>query len=116
MGLPWIRLDTSTFDHPKMLFLVEERQFRPIYVHLSGMAYTGKHGLDGLIPKAALRVIGGTVNDAKKLVEAGLWNEVAGGWEVHGWTEYQFSSSEHEARRQKLSERGRKGAQARWEK
>ena len=35
MGLPWIRLDTSTFDHPKILELVESKQHRAVVVHLS---------------------------------------------------------------------------------
>ena len=39
-----------------------------------------------------------------------------GGWEVHGWKEYQLSGEEHEARRRKLSERGRAAAAARWQK
>ncbi|MEV6555900.1 hypothetical protein AB0M22_09300 [Nocardia sp. NPDC051756] len=117
MGLPWIRLDTSTFDHPKMLDLMDDKQYRAIVVHLAGMAYSGKHGLDGYIPKAALRVIGGTAADVKRLVAADLWDEHdGGGWDVHGWKDYQFSSDEHEARRQRLSERGRKGADALWAK
>lgn len=114
MGLPWIRLDTSTFDHPKFLELSESKNHRAIVVHLAGMTYSGKHGLDGFIPATALRVIGGTTTDAKKLVEAGLWIAAESGWDVNGWKEYQFSSEENEARRKKLSERGRKGAVARW--
>ncbi|AHH20770.1 putative bacteriophage protein [Nocardia nova SH22a] len=114
MGLPWIRLDTSTFDHPKMLELMEAKQYRAIVVHLSGMAYSGKHGLDGFIPKAALRVIGGTAADVRHLIGVGLWDLAENGWDVHGWRDYQFSSEEHEARRQRLSERGRKAAEAKW--
>lgn len=117
MGLPWIRLDTSTFDHPKILELMDDKQWRAIVVHLAGMAYSGKHGLDGFIPKAALRVIGGTAADATRLVAADMWEpHSGGGWDIHGWREYQFSSEEHEARRQRLSERGRKAAATRWEK
>lgn len=115
MGLPWIRLDTSTFDHPKILELMDAKQFRAIVVHLAGMAYSGKHGLDGFIPKAALRVIGGTPADAERLIMADLWiPHDRAGWDVHGWREYQFSSEEHEARKQRLSERGRKAAEAKW--
>jgi hypothetical protein len=116
LGLPWIRLDTTTFDHPKVLELLEAKNFRAIVVHLAAMAYTGKHGLDGFIPRSALRVLGGTVTDANRLVRAQLWDPAEGGWEVHGWREYQYSSEEHEKRRQRLSERGRKGAEAKWAK
>lgn len=117
MGLPWIRLDTNTFDHPKMLDLIEGKQYRAIVVHLAGMTYSGKHGLDGFVPRAALRVIGGTPADAKRLVAAGIWDEHGvTGWDVHGWREYQLSGDEHEQRRQRLSERGRKAAATRWAK
>lgn len=114
MGLPWIRLDTNFFDHPKVLYLVDEKKFRAIFVHLSAMTYSGKHGLDGLVPRPALRRIGGSDADAIDLVDAGLWTVNPGGWEIHGWTEYQLSSTEHEERRKRLSERGRRGAEKRW--
>lgn len=114
MGLPWIRLDTNTFDHPKILELLEGKHFRAVVVYLAMMLYSGKHGLDGFIPRAALRVIGGTAADANKLVAAGLWDKADSGWEIHGWRDYQFTSIEHEERRRRLSERGRKGAEERW--
>lgn len=106
MALPWIRLDTTTFDHPKMLDLIEDKQHRAIVVHLSGMTYTGKHGLDGFIPRAALRVIGGTAGDTKKLIEVGLWRESSGGWEVHGWDEYQVSDDESRNRKSRAKKGG----------
>lgn len=117
MGLPWIRLDTNFFDHPKILELMDTKHFRAVLVCLAGMLYSGKHGLGGYIPKSSLRVIGGTVADANRLVGAGLWEaRDGGGWEVHDWESYQFTSAEHEERKRRLSERGRKGAEARWRK
>lgn len=110
MGLQWIRLDTSTFDHPKMLYLSEDKQYRAIVTHLAAMTYTGKHGLDGFIPRTALRVIGGLPTDAKKLVEVGLWHIAEGGWSINGWDEYQVSDDEAKAR----SDKARKAAQKRW--
>lgn len=116
MGLPWIRLDTTTFDHPKMLSLMDEGHYRAIVVHMSAMTYSGKHGLDGYIPRYVLRVIGGTPEDAERLMNASLWLPAPNGWDINGWKEYQFSSSEEEERRRRLSERGRKAAAARWNK
>lgn len=116
MGLPWIRLDCDTFEHPKILELVDGKHYRAVVVHLSGMLYSGKFGLDGFIPRSALRVIGGTVADANLLVAAELWDVAdAPGWNVHGWNEYQFTSAEHEERKRRLSERGKKAAAKRWE-
>lgn len=106
VGLQWIRLDTTTFDHPKLLELAEEKQYRAIVTHLSGMTYTGKHGLDGWIPRSAMRVIGGQTSDAKKLIEVGLWHEVAGGWAINGWDEYQVSDEESKTRKQRAKKGG----------
>lgn len=116
MGLPWIRLDTTTFDHPKMLSLMDGEHFRSIVVHLSAMTYSGKHGLDGYIPRYALRTIGGEQTDIDLLLDVELWVPAPSGWDINGWKEYQFSSAEEEDRRRRLSERGRKAAEARWRK
>lgn len=116
MGLPWIRLDTSTFDHPKLLSLMDNEEHRAIVVHLAAMTYSGKHGLDGYVPRYALRVLGGRQKDADTLLEVGLWVPAPSGWDINGWREYQFSSHEEEERRRRLSERGRKAAAARWKK
>jgi hypothetical protein len=112
MGLPWIRLDTNTFDHPKLLYLAEDKHHRAIVLHLSGMTYTAKHGLDGFIPRAALRVIGGQISDVNRLILVGLWQEIEGGWTVNGWDEYQVSDAEAQARKEKA----RRAAHERWKK
>lgn len=111
-GLKWIRIDTQMFENPKLLYLKEDKQFRAIVVHLEGMAYSGRHALAGYIPKAALRIIGATAADARRLVEAGLWNPAPGGWEIHDWAEHQLSAEDMEKRR----ERAQKGAKARWDR
>lgn len=111
-GLNWIRLDTNMFENPKLLYLQEDRQFKIIVIHLQGMCYSGRHGLAGYIPKAALRIIGATAADANKLVTAGLWSPAPGGWNVNDWNEYQLADEEAAAR----SEKAQKAAAARWAK
>jgi hypothetical protein len=55
MGLPWIRLDTSMVDNPKVLgLLTETTGHRAAFVWVCCMAYAGKHGTDGFIPREAL--------------------------------------------------------------
>ena len=109
-GLKWIRLDTSMFENPKLLYLQDDKQYRAIVAYLQGMCYSGRHGLAGFIPKAALRVIGATPSDANRLVEEGLWRPAPGGWEINGWDEYQLSNEEATRR----SEKAKKTAAARW--
>ena len=109
-GLKWIRLETTMFENPKLLYLQEDKQHKLIVVHLQGMCYSGRHGLAGYIPKAALRLIGGTSGDANRLVTAGLWTPAPGGWQVNDWDEYQLADEEAAAR----SEKAQKAAAKRW--
>lgn len=112
-NLPWVRFDTSLPDNPKILELVEIKDGRSAaFVYCCSLAYAGKHGTDGFIPKWALSRINGRPVDAVKLVAVRLWNEVDGGWEINGWAERQESTDETQARR----ERAQKAAAARWDK
>lgn len=112
MPLPWVRLDTSFFDHPKILGLVSEGQYRAVVLHLAGMTYAGKHGTDGFIPREALIFLHGRKMDADKLIEAHLWQPNGGGWDINGWDEYQISDDETKKRRDKA----KNAAAVRWSK
>ena len=111
-GLKWIRLETTMFENPKLLYLKEDKQYKAIVVHLEGMSYSGRHGLAGYVPKAALRIIGATSADMEKLVVAGLWTVAPGGWQVNDWNEYQLADEEAQRR----SEKAQKAAAERWRK
>lgn len=110
MPLPWVRLDTTFFDHPKILGLVADNQHRAIVLHLAAMTYAGKHGTDGFIPREALMYLHGRKPDAEQLVRAHLWKENGGGWDINGWDEYQVSDEETQKRRDKA----KNAAAARW--
>ena len=92
-GLPWVRFDTTLPDHPKILQLCSVKDgHRAAFVYCCGLAYAGKHGTDGFIPGEAIDRCNGKPADAARLVDVGLWRTVPGGWEIHGWTEYQQSN------------------------
>jgi len=114
MPLPWVRLDTSMPDHPKILDLIDSHKDgrAAAFVWVCGLAYSGKHGTDGFIPRGALSRCNGRANDAKLLVAAGLWKDEGVGWTIHGWDEYQESTEETKAR----SEKARNAAFIRWGK
>jgi hypothetical protein len=111
-GVPWIRVDTAMFEHPKFLYLEEEGQYKAMIVHLKGMTYSGRHGLAGFVPRVALAMLGACLDDAQTLVDACLWTPQPGGWIMHGWDEYQPVSEEA----QKRSEKAHKAAVVRWSK
>lgn len=114
MSLPWVRLDTAMPDHPKILALVEGHKDgrAAAFVWVCGLAYAGRHGTDGFIPREALGRINGRQADAARLVAAGLWKDDGIGWTIHGWDEYQASDETTKTR----SERARHAAQVRWGK
>lgn len=109
-GLKWIRIDTTMFDNLKFLQLKEDRAYKAIVLHLEGMTYSGRHGYDGYIPKAALRLLGGTRSDIERLQSLNLWVPSPGGWTINDWESYQMSNDEVKQR----TERAREAAVTRW--
>lgn len=111
-NLPWIRLQTTMFEHPKVLNLKEDKHWRAIVAHLEAMTYTGRHALAGYVPKTAVRLLHIQSSDVTKLVAEGLWSPAPGGWQINGWDEYQLADEEALAR----SEKAKKAAAARWDR
>lgn len=113
MGLPWIRLDTTIFDHPKFADLIVDKKWRLIVAHLQGMTYSGKHGLGGHVPSSAVKLMHIAKSDADALVACELWEtDPVDGYRIHGWEERQPSAETWERRR----EAARQNAQKRWAK
>lgn len=114
MALPWVRLDTAMPDNPKILTLADlgDRGLAAAFVWACSLAYSGKHGLDGFIPKSALSRINGKSSHARLLTEHGLWKDEGIGWSINGWDEFQESNEETQAR----SDKARRAALARWGK
>src|SRR5215475_7151013 len=111
--LPWVRLDTSFASNPKLLAMVQEKDgHRAGLVYLCSLGYSGAHGTDGFLPRECLPFIHARAIDAARLVRHGFWREQPGGWLIHGWDEFQESSTETQGRRA----RAQAAAMARWEK
>lgn len=113
MGLPWVRLDTSMPFNPKILDLCLEKDGnRSAFVWVCCLAYAGAHETAGFVPRSAMQIVHGKSADMKRLVTFGLLDEVAGGWDIHGWDEFQVSDETQAKRR----ESAKKAAAARWSK
>jgi hypothetical protein len=112
MTLQWVRLETSLPDHPKVLELINAKKHRAVMAYCLGLAYCGRHELDGYIPKAALPFIHATRHDAEALCMVGLWVPNPTGYEINGWSEFQPTSEE----RAKAKSKAKAAAMARWEK
>lgn len=112
MPLPWIRLDTQFPQNPKVLALVEDKNWRAAFNYVTGLCYSGAHGTDGFLPNLALPGMHATRREAAQLTETGLWVPQPGGWEVNGWSEFQPSSEETAKRKAAAKE----AARIRWAK
>ena len=111
MGLPWVRLDTSMPDNPKILGLLTEKDgHRAAFVWICCLSYAGKHGTDGFIPREAVPRVNARTSDMARLVAAELLTAEAGGWHIHGWDEFQISDADAQKRR----ERAQYAARKRW--
>lgn len=110
MALSWVRLDTGLPDHPKTLALLRGKKHRAALAYIYGLAYSGRHELNGFIPEGALPFIHATRADAMVLCDVGLWHARQGGYEINSWSEHQPSSEESAKRK----ESARKAAMKRW--
>ena len=112
MGLPWIRLENNLAQNPKILHLIEDKQYQAAFAYVCSLGYVGSAGTDGFIPRAALPFVHARPRDAQTLVDVGLWHECAGGWDINGWSDFQPTSEENAQRK----ERAKKAAAHRWSK
>ena len=109
-GLPWVRLDTTFYENPKILALLADRDgWRAAVVYVSALAYAGGHGTDGLIAPYALSRVHGRRSDADRLVRHGLFKPDGDGWRIHDYESMQQTSettAHIRADRQRASAKG----------
>jgi hypothetical protein len=116
--MPWVRIDDSFADHPKVL----QAGLPAIGLYILALSHSGRHLTDGHISQEFVRQKAGRHAGqlADTLVQAGLWELNGDGWDIHDYLDFNPSGSEVRARREEVSrvraEAGRKGARARWQK
>lgn len=118
-GLPWFRMDTDIYVNDKILEIVDEHGTKgkaAIAVYLFALAYSSAHLTDGLVKRGILRAVHGSPQDARLLVDAGLFETHPDGWIIHSYYAHQPSRKTAEELSQERAENGRKGAEARWGK
>lgn len=86
MSLEWVRLDANIASHDKVVSLVGKRNgYRAACVYMFSLGWSGGHGTDGFIPKAALPLLHGTVPIAEMLVSERLWEPADGGYRIRNY-------------------------------
>lgn len=98
--MPWFKVDDGLATHPKVL----EAGNPAMGLWVRAGAWCAQQLTDGFVSTTALRVLG-TEQEAGRLVEVGLWDEVEGGWQFHQWDERQPTKGDVEERRAKNAAR-----------
>lgn len=109
-NLSWVKLDDQFHWHPKMASLSSDA-YR---LFIGGLCVCNSHRTGGVIWRSRFGMAAEGVKAPKKalgeLLEADIWVEIEGGWEVHDYGVYQLTS---EAAREAAREAGRKSGEAR---
>lgn len=113
--MAWFKVDDQLAFHPKAA--TAGNAAMGLWVRAG--SYASAHLTDGFIASAIALAMANEC-DADALVNVGLWDRVDGGYQFHGWDEWQPDAEEERKRREERSEKrraaGRKGAEVRWGK
>lgn len=104
--MTWFKVDDGFADHPKVIALQASKHWKGALAlwTLAG-SWSSRHLTDGHVPSAVVTRLGCAPHDALALVEAGLWDQVDGGYRFHGWEERNPSREAVEADRAATRER-----------
>ncbi len=102
--MAWGKVDDKLWGSPK--WLAAPPKARAVWV--TALSWCMDQLTDGFVPTHVLTTLGGTRTDARNLVNAGLWEEVQGGWVFHDWLDYQPSREQVLAERSAATERQRR--------
>lgn len=104
----WAKIDHGFFRHPKVVSIGKDAKF----MYIAALCYCGENMTDGVIPAAALRLLGAELDiknparAARELADSGLWKaRNDGGFEVNDYLDYNESSSERKAKQEAAKER-----------
>lgn len=105
----WGKTYADLWRHPKWVQLDPG----PRALWVTALSWTVESRTFGSIPTPMLMMFRATAEDAAALVEAGLWEEAEGGYQMHDWDDHQTSRERFESTSRRRAEAGRKGGKAR---
>lgn len=111
--MTWFKVDDQLGDHPKIMGLGDDRLPALGLWTICG-TYAAKHLTDGFVPQSAVTLYGGSrwQRLARALVRVGLLEEVAGGYRMHDFLDYNPSRQKVNEDRAKKRAAGQAGGQA----
>lgn len=105
--MTWVKVDDRFPQNPKVLAAGKAAA----WAYLCGLCYASQHLTDGHLPDKATPAFAGK-RDVERLVRAGLWIPVEGGYQIHDYLEHQPSREQHERKLEANRERQRKWYEA----
>jgi hypothetical protein len=106
--MSWTKLDDGLYDHPKVLAAGNEATG----LFCRALSYCGKQLTDGFVPASVASFLG-REKAVEALVDAGLWERVDGGFNVHDYLDYNRPRADVLADRAKSTERQRRWRESR---
>jgi uncharacterized phage protein (TIGR02220 family) len=83
----WAKLDDDFYDHPKIVATSNAA----VGLHAKALSYCARHLTDGLLPAAAVAMLGGSPTETDELLRNNLWRAHPSGFEIHDYLDYQPS-------------------------
>lgn len=86
----YVKIDDSIDEHPKLL------EVGPLaaWAYISSITYCNRNLTDGFVPAQKGAILAGSDQTSDKLVSAGLWEAVEGGYRVRDYLGHQRSKAE----------------------
>jgi hypothetical protein len=94
--MPWFKVDDQLAFHPKAIAAGNAA----LGLWVRAGSWCGAHLTEGALPQHMIGTLGAQRRDAERLVAAGLWERTECGYQFKGWTEYQPTKEQVEAKRE----------------
>ena len=104
----WFKADDQLSRSKKVLRIPRRYRMQSMGLWILAGTWSAGELTDGFVPSHMLDELGGTAAQAKRLVESGLWSEVAGGFLFNSWSDFQPSSNDVREKRARDAERKQK--------
>ena len=104
----WFKADDQLSRSKKVLRIPRRYRMQAMGLWILSGTWSAGELTDGFVPSHMLDELGGTAAQAKRLVESGLWSEVAGGFQFNSWSDFQPSSNDVREKRARDAERKQK--------
>lgn len=98
----WAKIAVNLQKHPKMIEATEEAGDSAFAMFVGGILFAKEHLTDGLLRKSVVRTLcchERPAEVAAVLVKVGLWIEVANGYQIKDWSEWNETREEVESKR-----------------